>query len=164
MVPLNNHNIFCNGGSAMHDIKKILVPTDFSEHSIMVLQSAFMIARKFGAAIEVVFVVESLDAYAGFAVPHLPLENLEKDLLERAKRKMTEFVNENIPSDIPHASAVLNGKVPEEIIHHAEATDCDLIMIGTQTCKGMEKTLFGSVTERVIKNANCPVLSMNPCI
>ena len=148
----------------MHDIKKILVPTDFSEHSIRVLQSAHTIARKFGAAVEVVFVVESLDAYAGFAVPHLPLENLEKELLERAKRKMTEFINENMPQDIPHTSAVLNGKIPEEIVRHAEAAGCDLIMIGTQTCKGMERTLFGSVTERVIKNAHCPQLSMHPCI
>lgn len=148
----------------MHDIKKILVPTDFSDHSNRVLQSALMIARKFEAAIEVVFVVESLDAYAGFAIPHLPLENLEKDLLERAKHKMTEFVNENMPPDIPHTSAVLNGKVPEEIVRHAKATDCDLIMIGTQTGKGVEKALFGSVTERVIKSAHCPVLSMNPCI
>jgi nucleotide-binding universal stress UspA family protein len=148
----------------MNDIKKILVPTDFSEHSSRVLQSAIMIARKFGAAIEVVFVVESLDAYAGFAVPHLPLENLEKELLERAKRKMSEFIDENMAKDIPHASAVLNGKVAEKIVRHAEAQGCDLIMIGTQTCKGVEKSLFGSVTERVIKTANCPVLSMNPCI
>ena len=148
----------------MNNITKILVPTDFSEHSNRVLQAATMIAHNFGAAIEVVFVVESLDAYAGFAVPHLPLENLEKDLLERAKRKMTEFVTENMASDIPHASAVLNGNVPKEIVRHAEAQGCDLIMIGTQTCKGMEKTLFGSVTERVIKTAHCPVLSMNPCI
>jgi nucleotide-binding universal stress UspA family protein len=147
----------------MNDIKKILVPTDFSEHSNRVLQSAIMIARKFEAAIEVVFVVESLDAYAGFAVPHLPLENLEKDLLERAKRKMAEFIEEHVAHDVPHASAVLNGNVPGEIVRHAKATDCDMIMIGTQTCKGTEKALFGSVTERVIKTAHCPVLSMNPC-
>ena len=148
----------------MNDITKILVPTDFSEHSNRVLQAAAMIARKFGAAIEVVFVVESLDAYAGFAVPNLPLENLEKDLLDRAKRKMTEFVNEHMPKDIPYASEVLNGNVPKEIVRHAEAKSCDLIMIGTQTCKGVEKALFGSVTERVIKTSQCPVLSMNPCI
>lgn len=148
----------------MTNITKILVPTDFSEHSNKVLQAAAMIARKFGAAIEVVFVVESLDAYAGFAVPHLPLENLEKDLIERAKRKMTEFITENMATDIPHVSAVLNGNVPKELVRHAEAQGCDLIMIGTQTCKGVEKALFGSVTERVIKTAHCPVLSMNPCI
>lgn len=148
----------------MNDIKKILVPTDFSEHSNRVLQSAIMIARKFGSAIEVVFVVESLDAYAGFAIPHLPLETLEKDLIERAKHKMTDFLEENMANDIPYTSAVLNGNVPKEIVRHAETKNCDLIIIGTQTCKGVEKALFGSVTERVIKSASCPVLSMNPCI
>ncbi|MBU2538632.1 MAG: universal stress protein [Proteobacteria bacterium] len=148
----------------MNDIKKILVPTDFSEHSNRVLQSAIMIARKFDAAIEVVFVVESLDAYAGFAIPHPPLETLEKELFERAKRKMTEFLEENMEKGIPHASAVLKGNAPKEIVRHAEAKGCDMIMIGTRTCKGVEKTLFGSVTDRVIKTANCPVLSMNPCV
>lgn len=148
----------------MNDIKKILIPTDFSMHSNRVLQAAIMIARKFDAAIEVVFVVESLDAYAGFAVPHLPLENLEKELLERAKRKMTEFIAEDMAKDVPHASTVLTGNVAAEIVRHAEAEGCDMIMIGTQTCKGVEKALFGSVTERVIKTAHCPVLSMNPCI
>jgi nucleotide-binding universal stress UspA family protein len=147
----------------MINITKILVPTDFSEHSNRVLQSAIMIARKFEAALRVVYVVESLDAYAGFAVPHLPLENLEKELLERAKRKMTEFLAENMAQDIPHASAILNGKVAEEIVRYAEAQGCDLIMIGTQTCTGAQKALFGSVTEGVIKTASCPVLSMNPC-
>jgi nucleotide-binding universal stress UspA family protein len=147
----------------MISITKILVPTDFSEHSNRVLQSASMIARKFGAALRVVYVVESLDAYAGFAVPHLPLENLEKELIERAKRKMTEFLAENMAQDIPHAGAVLNGKVAEEIARYAKDQGCDLIMIGTQTCTGAQKALFGSVTEGVIKTASCPVLSMNPC-
>lgn len=147
----------------MIDIKKILVPTDFSDHSNRVLQSAIMIARKFGAAVEVVFVVESLDDY-GFAVPHLPLEKLEKDLVDRAKRKMRDFIDENMAKDVPHASAVLNGNIPKEIVRHAETQGCDLIMIGTRTCKGVEKALFGSVTERVVKTATCPVLSMNPCI
>lgn len=147
----------------MHEIKKILVPTDFSAHSNRVLQAAIMFARKFEATIEVIFVAERLDAYAGFAVPHLPLENLEKELVERAKRKMTEFIEENMASDVPHTGTVLRGNVPEEIVRHAKAAGCDLIMIGTQTCKGVGKTMFGSVTERVLKTAECPVLSMNPC-
>lgn len=140
----------------MNDIKKILVSTDFSEHSKKVLQSAIMIARKFDAAIDVVFVVASLDAYADFVVQPMPLEKLEKDLHDRASRKMTEFIEENMAKDIPHASVVLNGNVPQEIVSHAKTVGYDLIMIGTNDCK--------NVTERVIKTAQCSVLSMQSCI
>lgn len=140
----------------MNDIKKILVPTDFSEHSKKVLQSAIMIARKFDAAIDVVFVVASLDAYADFAVLPMPLEKLEKDLHGRASRKMTDFIEENMAKDIPHTSVVINGNVPQEIVRHAKTVGYDLIMIGAHDCK--------NVTEQVIKIAPCSVLSIQPCV
>lgn len=139
----------------MNDIKKILVPTDFSEHSKKVLQSAIMIARKFGAAIDVVFVVASLDAYADCEVLPMPLEKLEKDLHDRASRKMTDFIEENMGKDIPHTSVVLNGNVPQEIVRHAKTVGYDLIMIGAHSCK--------NVTELVIKTAPCSVLSIQSC-
>ena len=138
----------------MNDIKKILVPTDFSEDSKKILQSAIMIARKFDAAIDVVFVVASLDAYADFASPPVPLEKLEKDLCARANRKMIEFIEENMAKDIPHTSVVLNGNVPQEIVRHAQTAGHDLIMVGAHDCK--------KVTERVIKTAQCSVLSIQP--
>ncbi|MGV1098169.1 universal stress protein [Thiovibrio sp. JS02] len=148
----------------MNDIKKILVPTDFSRQTSKVLQSACMIARKFGAAIHVIFVVESLDAYAGFAVPHLPLADLEKDLFTRAEKKMDEFIDEYMEKNIQHIARVLTGPPSEKIVAYARQEGCDLIMIGTQSCRGVDKTLFGSVTDRVIKTATCPVLSINPCV
>jgi nucleotide-binding universal stress UspA family protein len=147
----------------MQEIKKILVPVDFSEDSGKVLKAAAMVAGKFGAAIDVVFVVESLGAYAGFAVPHLPLADLEKDLHTRAERKMDEFLDIHMDRKIPHTGRVLNGNPAEQIVQYAGTENCDLIAMGTRACRGTHKALFGSVTDRVIKTAPCPVLSMNPC-
>ena len=147
----------------MEEIRKILVPVDFSEDSGKVLKTAAMIAGKFGAAVDVVFVVESLAAYAGFAVPHLPLADLERDLLTRAERKMDEFLDTHTDGKIPCAGRVLSGKAAEQIVKYAGAEKCDLIVMGTRTCGASHKALFGSVTDRVIKTAPCPVLSMNPC-
>lgn len=148
----------------MKEIKKILVPVDFSENSGKILQTAAMIAGKFDAVIEVVFVVESLAAYAGFAIPHLPLAELEKDLLSRAERKLDEFLNHHRDKNIPHTGKVPRGNIAEEIVRYAKAEHCDLIIMGTRSCRGSaQKALFGSVTARVITTAPCPVLSMNPC-
>jgi nucleotide-binding universal stress UspA family protein len=147
----------------MEGISKIVVPVDFSDDSVRVLNAAAMIAEKFGAAVDVLFVVESLAAYAGFAVPHLPLADLERDLLNRAERKMDEFLDNALAKDIPHTGRVLSGNVAEQIVEYAKREKSDLIVMGTRACRGAQKVLFGSVTDRVIKTAPCPVLSMNPC-
>ncbi|HIJ78476.1 MAG: universal stress protein [Desulfobulbaceae bacterium] len=148
----------------MKDIKKILVPIDFTAHSEKIVESAALVAGKFEALLEVVFVVETLEGYAGFAVPHISLDNLEKDLINRAQNKMEDFINDFPHKNISFNGKVLYGKVAEQIVNHAEAEGCDLIVIGTQTCRGLEKMIFGSVTEKVIKSAACPVLTLNPCI
>ena len=148
----------------MKDIKKIIAPIDFTPHSKNVVESAALVASKFNASIEVVFIVESLEGYAGFAVPHISLDNLEKDLITRAESKMDDFINKFPDKTIPLSGKVLYGKVAEQIVSHAEDQDCDLIVIGTHTCRGLEKMLFGSVTAKVVKIASCPVLTLNPCI
>ncbi len=147
----------------MQEIKTILVPIDFSAQTNSVLQSACMVARKFGAAIHVIFVVELLDAYTGFAVPHLPLESLEGELFNRAEKMMAEVIAQEMDPKVPCTSRVLKGKIAEEIVTYAREAGCDLIVISTHACRGVERAIFGSVTDRVIKTASCPVLSMNPC-
>jgi nucleotide-binding universal stress UspA family protein len=148
----------------MKDIKKIIAPIDFTTHSENIVESAALVASKFNALIEVVFIVESLEGYAGFAVPHISLDNLEKDLISRAQNKMDDFIKDFADKNIPLSGKVLYGNVAEQIVSHADDQGCDLIVIGTHTCRGLEKILFGSVTEKVVKTASCPVLTLNPCI
>jgi nucleotide-binding universal stress UspA family protein len=57
---------------------------------------------------------------------------------------------------------VINGEPVEKIVEVAEEKDADLIIISTHGAKGLEKILLGSVAERVLKRAHCPVLIMNP--
>ncbi len=147
----------------MSDINKILVPIDFTEFSSKIVEYAETIAEKFGAEIEVLFVVESLESYAGFAVPHISLDVMEKDLIDRAEAKMEDFLEANISPNISRSGKVLNGIIAEQIINYAQTHSSDLIVMGTHACKGIERALYGSVTERVVKTAPCPVLSMNPC-
>ena len=57
---------------------------------------------------------------------------------------------------------VLSGDVAEEIINYTESQGIDMIIMGTHGYKGLEKVLFGSVAEKVVKTAPCPVLTINP--
>ncbi|MFH7326387.1 universal stress protein [Desulfurivibrio sp. C05AmB] len=146
----------------MSDIRKILVPVDFSRNSCKVLRSAGGLAKSFGAQLSVVFVVQSFDDYSGFFVPHVPISQLEEEMVLNAEDKMQSFVKECLEPETPVQTRVLAGDVAESIVDHAADTGIDLIVIGTHGYKGMERVLFGSVAEKVVKTAPCPVLTINP--
>lgn len=146
----------------MQEIKKMLVPVDFSENSEKILKSALFLAKKCDAALAVVFVVQSIEDYSGFFVPHMPIAQFEEEMVEGAHRRMESFLEENMDRSVPHTAKVLIGDVAEEIIRFAEAEKFDMIVMGTHGYKGVEKVLFGSVAEKVVKRSPCPVLTINP--
>lgn len=145
----------------MAEIKTILFPTDFTEASTKVVPYARFLAEKLGAKLIVLFVVEELAKYANFYVPHSALDNLEAELMESARKKMENFLEEELEG-FSAESVVTRGDVPEEIVKVAEEKGADLIVMGTHGRKGLEKVLLGSVAERVVKTASCPVMTVNP--
>ena len=146
----------------MKEINKILVPVDFSENSVKLLQHAVGTAGKSGASIVVMYVVEGIDKYAGLSIPHISLAEVEKQLVQSAETKMERFIEDNMDPAVAHESIVLNGDIVEEINNYAAKQDVDMIVMGTHGYKGLEKVLFGSVAERIVKTAPCPVLTFNP--
>jgi len=146
----------------MKEIRKILVPVDFSENSPKLLQDAADFAEKFGASLAVIFVVQSFQDYSGFFVPHIPINQFEEELFRGATEKMAKFLAENLKPGVTCEQKILQGDVAETLVEYAAANDISLIIMGTHGYKGLEKVLFGSVAERVVKTAPCPVLTINP--
>ena len=140
------------------EVNKVLVPVDFSENSKKILEAAGYFSGKCQAQLHVVFVVQSFDDYSGFFVPHMPVAKFEEEMVQAAEEKMENFLagQKNIESK------VLVGDVAEEIIHHAEESAIDMIIMGTHGYKGLEKVMFGSVAEKVVRSSPCPVLTINP--
>ncbi len=137
------------------DIKKVLVPVDFSENSKKILEAAGYFSGKCQAELHVVFVVQSFDDYSGFFVPHMPVAKFEEEMVQAAEQKMESFLvgQENIEAK------VLVGDVAEEIIRHTEESGMDLIVMGTHGYKGIEKVMFGSVAEKVVRSSPLPGLN-----
>jgi nucleotide-binding universal stress UspA family protein len=146
----------------LQQIKNILVPVDFSENSQKILQSASYLAKKCEAVLTIVFVVQSIEDYSGFFVPHIPISQFEEEMVEGANNKMKAFLADNLDASVSSSSKVLIGDVAEEIIKFAEAEKFDMVIMGTHGYKGLEKVLFGSVAEKVVKRSPCPVLTINP--
>lgn len=146
----------------MMEIRKILVPVDFSDNAAKITREALNLAARFEAEVLFLFVVQSLEDYSGFFVPHMPVVRFEEELFASAEQKMTEYLAEHVPAGVVARSIVLSGDVAEEIKDYAAEQKVDLIVMGTHGYKGLERILFGSVAEKVVKGACCPVLTINP--
>lgn len=146
----------------LEEVKKILVPVDFSDNAQKIFGAAANVARKFGAELICIFVVQSFVDYDGFFIEHMPYLQFQEDIQGSAEKKMVQFMKDNLPKDLAGSSAILVGDVGEEIVALAANDKIDLIVIGTHGYKGLDRVLFGSVAAQVVKTAPCPVLTINP--
>ena len=100
-------------------------------------------------------------------MPPVNLPNLEEELFQSAQERMDSFVEENqemldSAGVVTVISKVLSGDVGEEILGYAIEVNANLIVMGTHGYKGLERIMFGSVADKVVKTACCPVLTINP--
>lgn len=145
----------------MKEIKTILCAVDLSDHSKAVAEYASMLARKLSARVVVVYTAPSLSQYVGFHVPPNTIENFVGEIVTGAEQSMEAFVAENF-SGIDAKGQVLIGYAAEEILNRAREEKVDMIVMGTHGRKGIDRILFGSVAEKVVKNADMPVLTIRP--
>jgi len=151
----------------MQAIKHILTPIDFSDNAGKIVKAAAYVAGTFKAELHLVFVVQTFEDYSGFFVPPINLPNLEEELFAAAQQQMETYVEENkamfAEAGVVHVSGkVLSGDVGEEILQYAVKKKVQLIIMGTHGYKGLERIMFGSVADKVVKNACCPVMTINP--
>jgi len=151
----------------MQEVKTVVTPVDFSDNSQIITKSACYVAGKFGAELHLIFVVQNFEDYSSFFVPPVNLPNLEEEILASARQRMEEFVNDNKETITAAgvteiSSRVLTGDVAEEILRYAGEVSSGLIVMGTHGYKGLERIMFGSVADKVVKSSCCPVMTINP--
>jgi nucleotide-binding universal stress UspA family protein len=139
----------------MLPIHNILMPTDFSERATYAFHMASALARDHGASLTVLHVREiPALPFAEFgAVPPADLPSRE-ELLEKLARY------EPADAAINYEFIIADGEPGEEIVRVATERDCDLIVMGTHGRTGLSRLLMGSVAERVVRRAPCPVLTL----
>ncbi|MEO8181481.1 MAG: universal stress protein [Deltaproteobacteria bacterium] len=144
----------------MKPFRKILVPVDFSEHSDFALQTAVGLARTYEASLTVVYVYEPMavgvpEGYVLFSEAQLDrmFEEFKRGL---AKQKQTAEAAGARRVEVQ----LLHGFAVDEIQTFAEQGAFDLIVMGTHGRRGLSHALLGSVAERVVRLAPCPVLTV----
>lgn len=145
----------------MPALKKILCAIDLSEQSESVAEYAVMLAKLADASIVAVYAAPTLTQYTGFHVPPNTIDNFVGEIVSGAEQSMKEFVARHF-AGVSTRGVVVVGYAAEEILAVAEKEQVDLIVMGTRGRKGIDLILFGSVAEKVVKNAVCPVVTIRP--
>lgn len=148
----------------MPTIQRILVPTDFSSCSRAGLNYALSWAEHTGARVQVVHVAET-PALVGpdlmVTMPDHPARTIAEWIDAEATKAMGRFLAEVYrPENVAIESAVFVGDIAERIAMAAKDWRADLIVVGTHGRTGLSHMLMGSVAEKILRVAPCPVLTL----
>lgn len=145
----------------MIEIRRILCPIDLSEFSRHALDHAVTIARRYDSVITVLNVCALVPAPAyAPGTPILPVSVPTPDDLDALLASMKRFVETEVGLTTPMRFEIGEGNAASEILDRAAAIPSDLIVMGTHGRSGFERLVLGSVAEKVIHKAACPVLTV----
>jgi len=141
-------------------LKKILVPTDFSDSAHHALTYGTSFAREYGAELVLLHVVENLTVgYASDLFP-VPMAEVFQEISGYARAELAKLGAEAREKGVSVREEVVQGKPSAEIIRFAREGEVDMIVLGTHGKGMLDQALFGSTTERVVRRAPCPVLTV----
>ena len=141
-------------------IKRIVVATDFSELSAEVIDTAVAFARDSGATVDLVHVTAEM----AYAVPP-PMDVIQvpvdvSKVMAEATARLDEAQERVRALGLVCEGSLLVGRADTEIVEHAAKTKADLIILGTHGRSGLGHALLGSIAEKVVQHAHCPVLTL----
>jgi nucleotide-binding universal stress UspA family protein len=143
----------------MIHLKRILVPTDFSDSAKNALRYGVSFAEEYKAALLVLHVVETAAVgYASDLFP-IPMTDVFREITTYARTELQAIVKEVTARGVSVEDLVVQGKPSSEIIRVASEKEVDIIVLGAHGKGVLDQALFGSTTERVVRRAPCPVLT-----
>lgn len=147
-------------------MKRILVPTDFSEEAHHAYEVAVAIARKAGAGIKLLHVVENVSYSPSFSATGdvLTGNNLQQvyvlQLMEAMKVQMNKFIKSVDHEGVPVVQELDVDRPISKIKRTIQEDNVDLVVMGSKGSSGLDEFLIGSNTEKVVRTAECPVLTV----
>ena len=138
-------------------MKNVLVAIDFEDTSSEALRVAREMATAVGAKLHLLHVIPDVPTFWSFEAAEVDWEGLRKRWMEEAKQRLSEF-------DAPPASerTIQIGRPSADIVRYADEHHIDMIVIGTHGQGPIKEMLLGSVADKVVRSAHCPVLTVRP--
>ena len=141
----------------MTTITRILVPTDFSEPADKALDYALQLSQALGATVSIAHVLDDPFERTLYSEQYVPMpDTMREEILAYVRQRLAARVARSGRRDV--TSEILTGPTAKAIVDRAR--DADLIVMGTHGRHGMAHLLMGSVAERVVRTAPCPVMTV----
>lgn len=140
---------------------RILIPTDGSEAVTPAVEAALNLATTYDATLHVLFIVDQPIAVSGTGEGFTSLDDLLDELEEQGHYAIEDITAEAHAQGVETETTVQRGNPYEDILSYASDNDIDLIVMGTHGRTGVKRALLGSVTERVVRHAKIPVLTVH---
>jgi nucleotide-binding universal stress UspA family protein len=145
----------------MITLRRILIPIDFSPHSEQALKYGMALAEKFGAELFLIHAFQDVAIYQTEVVSGAPpIMPPVEQLTASARGEMQRLVQEKNLQRFGAHTDIVEGAPVEEIVDYAKDKDIDLIVMGTHGRGWLAHVLMGSVAEKVVRKAPCPVLTV----
>lgn len=141
------------------DVRRILVPVDFSDASETAVEHAAELAQTYEAQIELLHVVEEVTYPSAYGVD--PVYMPPQDMIPRVEESLGEIAQKKIGHEGVQISATV-GYAPYTILDHIDDNDIDRVVIATHGRTGFNRMILGSVAERVIRRSSVPVFVVKP--
>jgi nucleotide-binding universal stress UspA family protein len=141
------------------NVRNILAPVDFSDASTLAVRHARELALTYGSQVTLLHAVEEAMYPSAYGVETAPLP--KSKIVQRVEKSLGNVARDEIGYEHVMVEAAI-GYAPSVILDRAEGGDVDLIVIASHGRTGLERMLLGSVTERVVRRAPCPVFVVKP--
>src|SRR5690606_28989712 len=139
------------------DLKKIVAAVDFSDTSLLALETAYSLASETGATL---YLLQVIDEH--LLAPIGPLRLTMAELREQREKQLEELIPENWDESMPIERVVIEGDPPSAVAEFALNNNADMIVAGTHGRKGVARVLMGSTAEKLLREAPCQVLVVKP--
>ncbi len=149
----------------MKQIRKILCPVDFSEPSESALSTAVDLAEHYSAEVVLMHAVNDIDPMPSPSYTLTPqmveqIPQLMEQMQENARQALQNLIDQYIGRRVPADVLVTTGPPAHSIVNAVDELNADLIVIATHGRSGIRGFFFGSVAEKVVRTADCPVLTV----
>ncbi|HYC57205.1 MAG TPA: universal stress protein [Candidatus Binatia bacterium] len=146
----------------MKRFKHILAPTDLSPESFAAVQYAAHLAQAQGSKLTILHVAQVTTLLFTDFSPPIDLLALDKEIESAARQKLEGWIARHLKADVKPKVLLRSGVTHDVINETAAALEASLVVMATHGRRGLGHALLGSVTERVLREAPCPVLVVRP--
>jgi nucleotide-binding universal stress UspA family protein len=144
-------------------LKKILVTTDLSLHSLAAMEYASTLSLLYGATLYLLHAEDvSPPPMYGVHLPDFEADNFRKRSADEVVSDLATFVQQNVSPNLKLIQVARVGRPVEEIIRFAREERVDMIVMATHGWTGLKHVLLGSVAEKVVRTSPIPVLTVKP--